>query len=128
MFALLTECGGGKWAFGRLGSLVEEIWLGTKREIGVPVLLEARAELRPVQMLGRRLEGDGGELRRRPEIELRAGLVPDVRNGAHDITWLRVERLGLQPSQELSNDAVVHLARQDALTGAPVREGGKPVR
>src|SRR4029077_11649566 len=47
MFALLTERGGGKWAFGRLGPLVEEIWLGTKREIGVPVLLEARAELRP---------------------------------------------------------------------------------
>ena len=52
MFALLTQRGGGKRAFGRLGPLVEEIWLGTKREIGVRVLLEARAELRPLQMLG----------------------------------------------------------------------------
>jgi len=53
MFALLTERGGGKGAFGRLGPLVEEIWLGTKREIRVAVLLEARAEprLRSIQGL-----------------------------------------------------------------------------
>src|SRR5262245_49206464 len=79
-------------------------------------------------MFGGRLEGEGGELRRRPEIELRAGLVPEVRNAAHDIAWLRLERLGLEPSQELLKDAVVHLARQNALAGAPVREGGEPVR
>jgi hypothetical protein len=39
-----------------------------------------------------------------------------------------VECLGLQPSQESLNGAVFHLARRDALTGAPVREGGEPVR
>ena len=43
MFALLTERGGGKWALGRLRPLVEEIGVGTKREIGVRVLPEARA-------------------------------------------------------------------------------------
>ena len=63
MFALLTKRGGGKWALGRLRPLVEEIGVGAKREIGVRVLLEARAQVRPLEMLGRRLEGDGGQLR-----------------------------------------------------------------
>ena len=128
MFALLTKRGGGKWALGCLGPLIEEIGIGTKREVGVGVLLEAWAELRPLPMLGGRFEGQGGELRGRPEIELCAGLVPDIGNAAHKITRLRVERLGLQPSQESLNDRVVHLARRDALTGAPVCEGGEPVR
>ena len=128
MFALLTKRGGGKRALGCLGPLVEEIGIGTKRKIGVRVLLEARAQVRPLQMLGRRLEGEGGQLGGRPGIELCAGLVPDIGNAAHEVAWLRVERLGLQPSQESLDDRVVHLARRDALTGAPICEGGEPVR
>ena len=95
MFALLTKRGGGKRALGRLGSFIEEIGIGTKREIGIRILLEAWAEVRPLQMLGRRFEGQGGELRGRPEIKLCAGLVPEFGNAAYNIAWLRVERLGL---------------------------------
>src|SRR3954469_15025015 len=39
-----------------------------------------------------------------------------------------MERPGLKPNQESLNDRVVDLARGDALTGAPVPEGGEPVR
>ena len=78
MFALLTKRGGGKGALGGLGPLIEEIGIGSKREIGVRILLEARAQLRPLQMLGRRLEGEGAQLRGRPEIELCAGLIPTL--------------------------------------------------
>ena len=79
-------------------------------------------------MFGGRLEGEGGELRGRPEIEFCAGLIPDIGNAAHEVAGLRMERLGLQPSQEALNDLVIHRARRDALTGAPVCEGGEPVR
>ena len=59
--------------------------------------------------LGGRLEGEDGQLGGRPGIEFRAGLVPEFGNAAHQVAWLRVERLGLKPSQESLNDCVVHL-------------------
>src|SRR5262245_42679547 len=79
-------------------------------------------------MLGRHHEGEGGQLRGRPGCELCAGLVPDVWNAAQKIAWLRVERLGLEPSQESLNRRVVDLVGKDALSGAPISEGGEAVR
>src|SRR6478672_10231220 len=79
-------------------------------------------------MLGGRLEGERGQLDGRPGIELCTGLVPEIGDSAHQIAWLRLERPNLKPSQESLNEQIVHLARQDALTGAPVGEGGEPVR
>ena len=79
-------------------------------------------------MLGWGLEGDDGQLGRRPGVEFRASLVPEFGNAAHQVAWLRVERLGVKPNQESLNDCVVHLRGRDALTSAPVGEGGEPVR
>ena len=111
MFALLPNCGGGKWAAGCLRPLVEEIGIGTKRKIGVRFLLEAQAQPRPLEVLGSRLERNRGKLSRGPEIEFRAGLIPDIGNAAHEIARLRVERLSLKPNQELLYGCVVDVAR-----------------
>jgi hypothetical protein len=48
MFALLTNCGGGKWALGGPGPFIEQIGVGTTRKIGNCILLEAGAQLRPL--------------------------------------------------------------------------------
>ena len=128
MHALLTKRGGGKWALGCLRPLIEHIQVGTKLKIGVRVQLEARVQVRPLQMFERRLEGESGQLDGWPGIEVCAGLIPEFGNAAHKVAWPRLERPRFKPSQESLNDRVVHLARRDALTGAPVREGGEPVR
>src|ERR1700730_8191433 len=111
MFALLTNRVGGKGAAGCLRPLVEEIGIGTKRKIGVRFLLEARAQPRPLEVLGSRLERNRSQLGGRPEIEFCAGLIPDIGTAAHAIAGLRVERLGLEPNQEWLYGCVVDVAR-----------------
>jgi hypothetical protein len=56
MLALLTKPSGGKWTLRGFGPFVEEVGVGTKRKIASSVPLEAGAQVRPVEMLGRRFE------------------------------------------------------------------------
>ena len=111
MFALLTNCGGRKWSPRCLRPFIEWIRIGTKRKVGVRFLLEARAQPRPLEVLGSRLERNRSQLNGGPEIEFRAGLIPDIGNAAHEIAGLRVERLGLKPNQEWLYGCVVDVAR-----------------
>ena len=62
------------------------------------------------------------------DLNLGAGLVPDIGNAAHEVAWLRIERLGLKPSQESLDGTVIYLGGRDPLGRAPIGEGGEPVR
>src|SRR5262249_54444172 len=110
MFALLTNCGGSKWAPGCLRPFIKKIRISPARKIGICFLLEAWAQIRPLEVLGMRFERDCGQLRGRPEIEFCAGFIPDMGNPAHAIARLRIERLGFKPSQESLYRSVLYLA------------------
>src|SRR5262249_29174882 len=110
MFALLPNGAGGKRAPGCFWLFIERIWISAQVKVGIRFLLEAWAQIRPLEVLGRRFEGDCGQLRARPKIEFCAGLIPDMGNTPHAIAWLRIEGLGFEPSQEPLYGCVVDLA------------------
>src|ERR1041384_850886 len=99
MFALLTKGAGGKWALGCRRSIVEGIRVLTKLEVGVRVLPEAWVQVRPLTVLKRRPEGEDSQLGGRPGTELRAGLIPEFGNAAHQVAWPRLKRPGFEPTQ-----------------------------
>src|SRR5262249_7971449 len=128
MFALLPNGGGGKWAPRCPRPFIEWIWVGTVCKIGSRFLLENRAQLRPIEVFARRFERENGQLCSGPEIELCAGLIPDMGNAAPAIPRLRVKRPGFEPGQELLDGCVVDFFRGDALASAPIRKGGNAAR
>ena len=65
---------------------------------------------------------------KRPEFELGAGLVPELGNAAREIAWVRMERPCLEPSQKSLDSTVIYLGGANPLGGAPIGEGGEPVR
>ncbi len=112
MFALLTKRGGGKWALRRLGPFIEQIGVGTKLEIGSPHPAGSSG-LRSDQL--RCLEG---ALKERMvsfpaghELYFVLASFQSFGNRRTQVTWLRVKRPGLKPSQESLNGCVAHLAR-----------------
>ena len=72
--------------------------------------------------LERSLEGKGREFDPRPELDFFDGFVPKFGYAAHHVARLGAKGPGLKPSEEFSDDGVVHRVGDDGVGGAPVKE------